>query len=160
MSQDQTVIPAPAAAPPGELALVVRRIIRAPPQRVFAAWTRPEQLRRWWGPAEVRCPAAEVDLRLGGRYRITNEFPDGRQVFIAGEFQVIEPPHRLVYTWGIEPAAPDSERVTVRFEPRPGATEVIVVHERIASPAARVLHEQGWLGCLAGLAEFLDEPGS
>ena len=57
-----------------------------------------------------------------------------------------------------EPQGLGAERELV--EPRPGAPEVIVVHERIASPAARVLHEQGWLGCLAGLAEFLDEPGS
>lgn len=48
-----------------------------------------------------------------------------------------------------------SERVTVRFEPRDNATEVIVVHERIASPAACEIHEQGWNGCLDGLEELL-----
>ena len=42
--------------------LSTRRWIAAPPDRVFAAWTEPEHLRRWWGPGEVTCPAAEVDL--------------------------------------------------------------------------------------------------
>lgn len=46
------------------------------------------------------------------------------------------------------------ERVTVRFEPRDDATEVIVVHERIASPGAREGHEHGWIGCLDGLDAF------
>jgi hypothetical protein len=46
--------------------------------------------------------------------------------------------------------------VTVRFEPRDGGTEVIVVHERIASAAARATHEQGWIGCFDGLVDFFD----
>jgi len=58
-----------------ELTLVVRRTIGASPERVFDAWTKPERLRLWWGPRGVTCTAAEVDLRVGGRYRIANQFP-------------------------------------------------------------------------------------
>jgi uncharacterized protein YndB with AHSA1/START domain len=141
---------------PEELALIVRRTIRASAERVFDAWTRPEHLVRWWGPRPVRCSGAEVDLRVGGRYRIANQFPDGKVLWIVGEFELVKPPHKLVYTWRLEPGSPSSERVTVRFEPRDGATEVIIVHERIASAAARATHGQGWEGCLDGLAAFLD----
>ena len=140
----------------GDIVLIVRRTIRASVGRVFEAWTKPEHLRRWWGPASVRCPEAEVDLRVGGGYRIANELPDGNVLWIAGEFEVVSPPHKLVYTWRLGPGTPASERVTVRFEPKEGATEVIVVHERIADRVARVTHEQGWLGCLDGLAAFLE----
>jgi uncharacterized protein YndB with AHSA1/START domain len=54
------------------------------------------------GPEGVSCIAAEVDLRVGGRYRIANKFPDGRVVWIVGELQIIEPPHRLTYTWQLK----------------------------------------------------------
>jgi len=92
---------------------------------------------------------------VGGRYRIGNRFPDGQVLWIAGEFLVIEPPHRLVYTWGLEPVAGEQERVTVRFEPQGEATEVIVTHEAIASAPLRDRHQQGWHGCLDGLADYL-----
>lgn len=137
-----------------QIALVVRRRIRASVVHVFEAWTEPEQLRRWWGPRPVTCAAATVDLRVGGAYRIGNLLPDGGLVWISGEFEVVERPHRLVYTWHVEgKERPSSERsrVTVRFEPRADETEVIVVHERIETEEVRVDHEKGWLGCLDGL---------
>ncbi|MEO7095405.1 MAG: SRPBCC family protein, partial [Polyangiales bacterium] len=95
---------------------------------------------------------AEVDLRVGGAYRIGNLLPDGKVLWIAGEFEVVEPPHRLVYSWRIDQETTAGSRVTVRFEPRGTGTEVIVVHERIDSEATRADHEKGWLGCLDGLA--------
>ena len=135
--------------------LVVRRKIRATPERLFEAWTQPAQLKQWWGPEEVTCIAAEVDLRVGGRYRIANQFPDGRVVWIVGEFQVIEPPHSLTYTWQIEHSSEPAECVTVRFEPADNVTEVIITHTRIPDRTTRDRHEQGWLGCLSGLVEYL-----
>ena len=135
--------------------LVVRRKIRATPERLFEAWTQPAQLKQWWGPGEVTCVAAEVDLRVGGHYRIANQFPDGRVVWIVGEFQVIEPPHSLTYTWQIEQSSGPAECVTVRFEPTENATEVIVTHTRIPDRTTRDRHERGWLGCLNGLVDYL-----
>jgi uncharacterized protein YndB with AHSA1/START domain len=138
----------------GDIVLVVRRTIRAPAGRVFDAWTQPEQLRRWWGPRPVTCESAEVDLRVGGAYRIGNRLPDGTVLWISGEFEIVEPPHRLVYTWNIEGDAPriaSRSRVTVRFEARDVGTEVVVVHERIDTEETRADHENGWNGCLANL---------
>ena len=139
------------------LALVVRRTVRANAERVFAAWTEPDQLRQWWGPKGVICTHAEVDLRVGGRYRIGNAMPDGRVLWIAGEFERIAPPHELVYTWRIEPEDAAPERVTVRFEARGGATEIVLVHERIADATTRDRHEAGWYGCFNDLAEYLSK---
>ena len=135
--------------------LTVRRTIRASTERLFDAWTQPEQLKRWWGPASVECIDAQVDLRVGGRYRIANQFPDGKVLWIAGEFESIERPKRLVYTWRVESAEGPPERVTVTFEQRDSETEVVVTHERIPTRAMRDMHEQGWFGCLDGLAEFV-----
>jgi uncharacterized protein YndB with AHSA1/START domain len=136
--------------------LIVRRSIRASPERIFDAWTQPEHLKQWWGPKSVECIDAEVDLRVGGRYRIANQFPDGKILWISGEFEVIERPHRLVYTWRVGADAVAAERVTVTLEVHGEATEVIVAHERIPTEAMRDMHEQGWVGCLDGLVDYFE----
>ena len=138
-----------------EITLVVRRTIQATPEELFAAWTEPEQLKKWWGPRPVVCAEAEVDLRVGGSYRIANRLPDGTLLWISGEFELIDPPFKLVYTWRIGPASQTLERVSVEFERRDDGTEVIVTHQRIPNPGARAQHEQGWIGCLEGLASHL-----
>jgi uncharacterized protein YndB with AHSA1/START domain len=137
--------------------LVVRRTVNASPERLFEAWTTPAELKSWWGPGAVTCVDPDIDLRVGGRYRIGNQFPDGKVLWIVGEYEVVDPPHKLVYTWRLESQPEEaSERVTVSFEPRGvGATEVIVVHERIPDTSTRERHEQGWIGCLDGLVEYL-----
>jgi uncharacterized protein YndB with AHSA1/START domain len=141
------------------IALVARRTIKANVQRVFAAWTEPAQLRAWWGPRPVTCSDAEIDLRVGGRIRIVNALPNGGSVTIHGEFRVVDPPHRLVYTWRMDDGAPESSLVTVTFAARGNAsTEVVVVHEEIPTESIRDSHESGWSGCLDGLERHFREP--
>jgi uncharacterized protein YndB with AHSA1/START domain len=135
--------------------LIVRRSIRASPERIFDAWTQPKHLKKWWGPISVECVDAEVDLRVGGRYRIANQFPDGKILWICGEFEAIERPHKLVYTWRVGADEAAEERVTVTFETRGEETEVIVAHELIPTTAMRDMHEQGWVDCLVGLVDYL-----
>jgi uncharacterized protein YndB with AHSA1/START domain len=133
--------------------LVTKRTIRASPKRLFDAWTRPEHLVAWWGPRPVTCAGAEVDLRVGGRYRIVNSLPDGRTLVIEGVFELVEPHRKLMYTWR---AGEDQvSRVTVLFEPRGSATEVTVIHEQIPNESIRDSHEEGWRGCLDGLERWL-----
>jgi uncharacterized protein YndB with AHSA1/START domain len=69
-------------------------------------------------------------------------------------------PHRLVYTWSVEPNAGPPERITVQFEPREGATEGIARHDRIPDDATRKSHEAGWLGCLDGLVGYAHREAS
>lgn len=137
-----------------DLSLVVRRRIKASPSRVFAAWTSPEALKVWWGPQGVRCPDAHVDLTVGGQYRIANELPDGRLLWIEGIFEEIVPDEKLVYSWVSSDQQPAPERVIVHFKPVSEGTEVIVVHERIGSEAAVEDHSAGWEGCLDGLEQL------
>lgn len=146
----------PSTARSRSVNLIVRRTIRASAERLFHAWTQPAHLEKWWGPKNVQCFGAEVDLRVGGRYRIGNRFPDGKEVWIRGEFEQITPPRELVYTWHVAEETTDSERVTVKFEPRedPGTTEVVIIHQRISDPEVRESHERGWRDCLDGLADY------
>ena len=136
--------------------LVVQKTIAATPEWLFAAWTEPEALRQWWGPDGVTCIDPQVDLRVGGRYRIGNRFPDGSVLWIVGEFESVEPPHRLVFTWRLEGSSESAERVTVRFEERGTGTEVTVTHALIGTEALRDQHRHGWEGCLAGLARHAE----
>ena len=135
--------------------LVVTKIISASPERLFAAWTEPEQLKQWWGPESVTCIEAEVDLRVGGYYRIGNRFPDGSLVWITGTFHLIDPPRKLVYSWQVRANA-DEELVTVSFEPTlDGQTKVTVLHERIPDEPTRARHQLGWIGCLGKLSSHV-----
>ena len=134
--------------------LIIRRQIRAPAARLFDAWTRPEQLKAWWGPRSVTCVGAQIDLRVGGGYRISHQVADGSALSISGTFQQIDPPRRLIYTWRREPGPSAFELVTVSFEPVGGATNVTVLHERIFDADARRTHDQGWKECLEALDVF------
>ena len=135
--------------------LTLSRTIRAVPARLFDAWTDPEQLIRWWGPAGVECVGARVDLRVGGDYQLDNRLADGSVITITGRFVVVERPARLVYTWSTD-GGTTGEQVTVRFEPLgEGRTRVEIVHDRIADPAIADRHRMGWAGCLDGLAVLL-----
>lgn len=139
--------------------LVVRRTILATPERLFDAWTQPEQLTKWWGPSGASCPHADLDLRVGGSYRITNLFATHEKLHISGEFQVIERPNKLVYTWRIEESEGPAELVTVLFEEREAGTELIVIHERISDAQMAEGHEAGWHACIDGLVAYLSADG-
>jgi uncharacterized protein YndB with AHSA1/START domain len=138
--------------------LTLRESICASPERLFELWTRPEHLLQWFGPEGSTCVGPEVDLRVGGRYRIGNRFADGKLVWIVGVFEEIDRPVKLIYSWGIEPAE-SAERVTVSFVPQGSETEVIVVHERICDQPQRDGHEKGWKACLKSLAAYASKVG-
>lgn len=152
-----TTNPQPIEQESGSLTLLIRRRIKATPERLFEAWTTPAQFVQWWGPPGVECPGAEMDLQVGGAYRICNRMPDGNEVWIGGTFERITPPAELVFSWKMENADVEPERVTVRFEGSGAETEVVVFHERLANEAARAQHEAGWFGCLDGLVAFLGD---
>jgi uncharacterized protein YndB with AHSA1/START domain len=135
--------------------LSLNRLIKAPREKVFAAWTRPEALQQWWGPGPVTCPEAHVDLREGGSYRIANLELDGSITWISGEFHRVQPPEELVYTWNVSIVAGDATLVTLRLREHPVGTELILIHERFVDDAVRDMHGQGWGLCIDKLEAFL-----
>lgn len=138
--------------------LVVRRHVQAQPHAVFDAWTDPDHLVRWWGPKNVECTHAEVDLRIGGRFRLANQTPDGTTVWITGTYEKIEPPSLLRHTWLIESdETPDPELVTIEFLATETGTEIVITHAAIATKQSWDGHQEGWFGCLDGLVELLSE---
>ncbi len=128
--------------------LEIRRTIAAPRERVFQAWTRPEEVKKWAAPGPMTVPVAEVDLRVGGQYRIEMVAPDGARHIATGEYREVTPPARLVYTWNWENGMARNSIVTVEFAARGQSTEVILRHERLPDEDSRQRHLEGWTGCM------------
>lgn len=123
--------------------LTLTRIVPASPERVWLAWTTADELAGWFWPAswETTC---ELDLRVGGRYRIASQVSG---IGLSGEYVAVERPSRLVQTFQWD--GDDYETlVTVSFLPVNGGTELTIVHERFLSNDEAQNHIQGWNDCI------------
>jgi uncharacterized protein YndB with AHSA1/START domain len=138
--------------------LTVRRLFPCPREEVFEAWTNPDALVTWWAGELAETVSAAVDLRVGGAYRLSMRA--GGQVFaLEGMYEEVEPPERLVYTWRWDGLDVDDGRwslVTVEFQDRDGATEVVVTHEGIETANSFEFHQGGWTASLQELGQVLE----
>jgi uncharacterized protein YndB with AHSA1/START domain len=131
------------------------RIIRASRQDVYNAWTKPEILKKWFGPIGYVCTLAESDTRVGGIFRFVCEpmpetaVPPGapRSALIEGVYTEVVPGERLQRT-GTHSGNPGAQALlTVSFHDVEGGTEVTVLHEKLPSDNAH-LYAAGWDGTL------------
>jgi uncharacterized protein YndB with AHSA1/START domain len=141
--------------------LRMERLFDAPPERIFAAWTDPVVLRRWWAAEPGwTTPEATTDVRVGGSYRLSMQDTRGKVRSVAGEYLEVDPPRRLVYTWAWEAHA-DAEQpgeptiVTVEFVPEGSSTRVVLEQRRFPEASQKAMHEHGWRGCLDSLERAL-----
>ena len=134
--------------------LHLERLIAAPPDRVFAHWTQPELLIKWWGPEGFDIPVHALDIRPGGQWRTTMGSPDGKRMTVSGVYRTIEAPRRLVFTWAWEDdkgARGFETEVTVTFEAAPGGTKLVIAQKEFETAESRDQHGWGWnstLNCL------------
>ena len=146
--------------------LVVTRSLDAPRTLVWKAWTTPEHLAVWWRPVDFDVLDCEIDLKVGGAFRVTLRGPDGALYPGNGGFREVVPPERIVYEGLADD--PDSQahnpggagmppgaRVTVTFEERDGKTEVTVMTRFPSVAAQRAAVESGYdTGWTDGLAQL------
>ena len=135
--------------------LTIKRRFKAPPARVFSAWTDPEKIKRWFGPGAVRCTHAEFDLRVGGKYMIAAASPDGEKHEVGGTLREIVPDAKLVYTWAWFSTPERESLVTVLFKPDGDGTLLTLTHERFFDGDARDRHQNGWNGALDKLEKYI-----
>jgi uncharacterized protein YndB with AHSA1/START domain len=145
-----------------EASVTFVRTLRAPAREVFAAWIDPELIRRWLAPSPHGEGAAEVDARVGGRYRIETPGPDGQLHVTMGEYRELVPGRRLVQTWVYEGpmavARGFETLLTVELrELEPGLTELTLKHERLPNAEYGNLLRAGWTGCLDRLEALYAE---
>jgi uncharacterized protein YndB with AHSA1/START domain len=133
-----------------ELGLRLERVLPAPPSVVFRAQTEPDELAKWWGPKGFTAPSVELDVRVGGSYRIAMQPPDGDLFHLSGEFREVGPPARLSYTFRWDPPNTDDREtvVTISLRDLGGSTEMTVEQGGFATEERRALHEQGWTDSL------------
>lgn len=132
-----------------ETSIKLSRVIQADVATVFEAWTDPTKLALWSAPEGMDIDA-EVDLRVGGRYRLLMKGSDGGMFNAVGEYREIDPPNKLSYTWKWEEPGNDhyDTLVTVEFHDRDGVTEVVLTHELFPDAEIAGKHDEGWASCL------------
>ena len=137
--------------------LTLKRRIDAIPEKVFAAWTDPEKIARWFGPSKVKAGSvrAEIDLRVGGSYRISFEGGDGEYFQVGGVYREVTPNARIAFSWAWHSTPERESQVTVSLQPDGGGTLVTLHHEQFFDEAARDGHARGWTELLDKLETYL-----
>ncbi len=150
------------------LILRMTRTFDATPDRVFAAWTDPEQFGAWFGPAGMTTVMCEIDAKVGGEWRLIGEGKNipGRAAGparpkVSGKYLEIEPPRRLVFTFAWHEkddfASPRGREtiVTIQFKPVDQRTEMIFTQAVFDDQQSLAAHNRGWTESFDKFGEFL-----
>jgi uncharacterized protein YndB with AHSA1/START domain len=135
--------------------LTITRRIKAPPEKVYRAWTDPAQITRWFGPEGAEMLSAEADARVGGRYQMVFRTPDGEEHDVSGSYREVVPNAKLVFTWMWRTMPERQSLVTVALKRDGDGTLLTLLHEQFFDEAARDRHRSGWSGTLDKLERYL-----
>jgi uncharacterized protein YndB with AHSA1/START domain len=144
--------------PDPRLDLVLERVIDLPPERIWAAWTRPDLVRQWFAPAPWTSAACEIDLRPGGIFRVVMRPPEGADIPVTGCYLALVPNEQLIWTDalgpGFRPSATPFITVVIQLARQGAGTryQAIALH---ATEAIREQHEEK--GFLSGATRCLDQ---
>ncbi len=136
--------------------LTIKRRFNAPPEKVYAAWTDPEKLAHWMGPAGTKSVQAECDLRVGGRYAIKMIMPDDEHN-VSGVYREVVPNEKIVFTWAWRSTPERESLVTVTFKKDGDGTIMTLLHEQFFDEKARDDHNRGWTGTMDKLENYLSQ---
>ncbi len=137
--------------------LLIKRTFQAPREKVFAAWTGAETLKKWWGTEGHTVPSVEMDVSPGGKYRVEMRTDEGESFYLNGAFVEIRPPERLVFTFRWERGEWDYPEtlVSIDFSGEGDETTVTLTHEGFPDENMRDEHHGGWDECLDNLGAYL-----
>jgi len=144
------------------ISLELTRVIRAPKQRIFDAWTRPETIRQWFGPEGYTTLPVKSEPRPGGAYEINMEGPAPspdepiRRSSVSGMYTKVNPYDLVQFTWAATWAPEEASLVTIHLRDVDGGTELRLVHERFASENSCKGHAAGWAGAMVKLTKLLE----
>jgi len=134
--------------------VVVRRVLHAPRERVFAAWLDPVMLAQFMRPGPIATATAALDPRVGGAFRIVMRHGDSEHVHW-GEYLRIEPPSLLSFTWISENTDQRRTLVTVELVEHEGGTALTLTHRRLP-PSQVKPHREGWTDIVAALESAIE----
>jgi uncharacterized protein YndB with AHSA1/START domain len=152
---------------PDDATLILTRMLKAPQELAFEVWTSADHIQQWMHPEPgMAVTLAIMDLRVGGKYRIQMQAPDGEFFTAVGVFKEVKAPERLVYTWdwekdgsGVEFGEVEGKEslVTVEFLNRGERTELVLTHSRFATVESRDNHAKGWGKILESFAGSVEK---
>jgi len=137
--------------------LTLTRRLRARPEKVYVAWTQAAQLAQWFGPPNMK-PAtlsADLDVRTGGRFRISFTRDDGEYFEAGGSYREVVPNEKLVFTWAWHSTPERESLVTVSIKPDGAGALMIFTHEQFFDETARDSHNKGWTELFTQLEQIL-----
>jgi uncharacterized protein YndB with AHSA1/START domain len=145
------------ASQSGDLPLEKVFALASGPARVFAAFSDPDELAKWFGPQGFSVGSVDLDPHVGGTYRIEMQPPEGEPFYLGGEFREVEAPGRLAFTFTYEDPDPDDVETLVElsFRDRGGSTEIVLTQRPFKTEARRELHRVGWTDSFDRLAQVI-----
>lgn len=149
--------------------LVIERVFAAPRERVWKAWTEPEQMKKWWGPEQFTAPECRIDFRVGGKYLFCMRSPEGQDFWSTGTYKEIIPFEKIVCTDSFSDAEgnivsaetygmkdfPLELLVTVTFEDVDGKTKMTLTHTGMPVGEMSDMARAGWNGSFDKLEKSL-----
>lgn len=134
--------------------LTITRIFTASSQMVFDAWTNAESVRQWMCPEAGSVALAELDVRVGGTFRI-EMLVDGVRTVHTGIYREITPLEKLVFTWKSQATQQVATLVTVELRALGDQTELTLTQTRLPDDGAVQRHTRGWTQIMEHLASFV-----
>ena len=134
-----------------DLKLEITRVLSAPIDRVFAAWTDAESLRQFITPGNPGHADVECDVRVGGKFRVDMHGTDGKIFKHNGEYLEVLPPKRLKFTWISAATNQRPTVVTIDFKSLGEKTQITLVHDGLDSVKNVEGHTTGWSAILEQL---------
>lgn len=139
--------------------LQITREIRAPRDRVYAAWTDSVLAKQWWGPDGTTTTELITDARVGGTFQWVFSTSEAEEITAEGVYSEVQPGEKLALTWvGTQDVSADAPEslVTVEFRQKdPATTELVLTHQNLPSEESRDNHTEGWNSALDKLERFL-----
>jgi len=134
--------------------LALKRRFKAPPEKVYEAWTVPEKMIQWWGATNAASRTAEADVRVGGRFHVGFRGNNGDQHDVGGTYREVVPAEKLVFTWAWRSTPERQSQVTVHLKADGDGTILTLTHEQFFDEKARDDHRQGWSLALDNLEKI------
>jgi len=137
--------------------VTLKRRLNAPAEKVYAAWTEPAQIAHWFGPSETVAGSvhAEMDVRVGGRFRVSFKTENGEHHEVGGIYREVVPNEKLVFSWAWHTTPERESLVTVLIRKESEGAMLTLTHEQFFDEAARDGHKRGWTGTLDKLEHYL-----
>jgi uncharacterized protein YndB with AHSA1/START domain len=137
--------------------LTLTRRFRVRPEKVWSAWTDPETLIAWFCTSKAKpgTMRAELDVRVGGKYRISFDMESGEYSEVGGVYREVVPGEKLVFSWAWHSTKERESLVTVSIRPDGAGSLMVFTHEQFFDEAARDNHAKGWAELFGQLETIL-----